>query len=374
MSFPQVFFKGEIKESSSVDFRTWNRRKNNWLREQRGKCLAPLLGKASCTQAYDPSLVRKVLVLRNDNRLGDAVVGSSLLRGLRQLFPQATLDVVACKGTACIFRANPFVNRVWCSTEGLVSLATCGLKLRQEQYDLYIDVDEKPMLSSLVFLKCVAPKWAVGLNREKFPLYNLTVSLNPDIIHITKRYEELLRRVGFTGPFDTSYCIQLPAHVLQEAKKWVDQKFQGDDFWVFNPQGSTWKKSFTPDQILPLCKHFSHKNIVLVGAEKKLKEWLGKNALPDNVCIYSQDVMHAVAMATYAKLLFTPDTFWVHAACALHIPTVSVYNFASPAGGAYMRSTSMSWSPLEKEVKMFVYPAQQKEIPVERLIQVIEAY
>ena len=354
-----------------MDFRTWNRQKNNWLRVQRSKLITPLLGKAPCAPAYDLSQVSKVLVLRNDNRLGDAVVGSSLLRGLRQLFPKATLDVVACKGTAAIFRANPFVNRVWCATESLSTLIPLGLKLRR---DVYVDVDERPMLSSLVFLKYISPRWALGLNREKFPLYNLSVSLDPDKVHITYRYESLLRRVGFTGTFDTSYCVELPPQVLQEAKEWVDQKFHGHDFWVFNPQASTWKKSFTADQILALCNHFSSKNIVLVGAEKKLKKWLGGKPLPPNVCIYKNSLMHAVAMATYAKLLFTPDTFWVHAACALHIPTVSVYKFASPAGGAYMHNTSMSWSPLEKEVKMFVYPGEQHEIPARRLIEVIEQY
>ncbi len=357
-----------------MDFRTWNRRKNNWLRVQKGKWVSHLLGKASFQQDYAPSQVHKVLVLRNDNMFGDAVVGSTLFRGLRQLFPQAMIDVVSCKGTAQIYRANPFINRIWYATENLFSLSLCGLKLRREKYDLYVDVDENPMLSSLVFLKCLSPKWALGLNREKFPLYNLSVTLDPDKVHITHRYEVLLRRLGFTGSFDTSYCIQLPAQLLQEAKQWVDQKFQGKEFWVFNPQASNWKKSFTVEQILPICEHFSHKNIVLVGTEKRLKKWLQGKPLPANVCLYSQDILRAVAMATYAKLLFTPDTFWVHAACALHIPTVSVYNFASPAGGAYMYNPSMEWSPLEKEVKMFVYPGQQREIPAKRLIQVIEEY
>ena len=357
-----------------MDFRTWNRRKNNWLRAQRGKLIAPFLGRNTTQQPYDPLQVRKVILLRNDNKLGDAVAGSSLLRGLKELFPQATLDVVACRGTAPIFRANPFVKHIWYATEGFFSLLSMGLKLRREKYDLFVDVDERPLLSGLVFLKCVAPRWAVGLNREKFPLYNLTVSLNPDRVHITQRYEALLKRLGFTGTFNTSYCVQLPPQVLQEGKAWVEKTFQGQDFWVFNPQGSTWSKSFTPQQILPLCAHFSSKNIVLVGPSKKLTKWLGNNPLPKNVRIYSNDVLHALAMATQAKLLFTPDTFWVHAACALHIPTVSVYNFTSPKGGAYMRSMQMSWSPLEKEVRMFVYPAQQREIPVEKLIEIIEAY
>ncbi len=357
-----------------MSFRNWNRRKNNWLRRQRGKLIAPLLGSNTTQQPYNPLYVHKVLVLRNDNRFGDAVVGSSLLRGLRQLFPQARIDVVSSKGTAPIFRANPFVNRIWYATEGFFSLLKMGLKLRREKYDLFVDVDEHPMFSELVFLKCLAPRWAVGLNRKKFPLYNLTVSLDPDKVHITYRYESLLRQLGFTGTFDTSYCVQLAPHVLQAGKAWVDQTFQGQDFWVFNPQASTWKKSFTAEQILPLCEYFSSKNIVLVGTPKKLTKWLSGKSLPTNVRLYSNDVLHALAMATQAKLLFTPDTFWVHAACALHIPTVSVYNFTSPAGGAYMRSTRMSWSPLEKEVRMFVYPAPQREIPLERLIEIINAY
>lgn len=356
-----------------MDFRTWNRRKNNWLRNQRGKLFAPLLGKASA-QVYDPSQVRKVVVLRNDNKLGDAVTGSSLLRGLRQLFPQAIIDVVACKDTAPIFRANPFVSRIWYATEGFFSLLFCGFKLRREKYDLYIDVDENPMLSSLVFLKALSPRWALGLNRDKFPLYNLSVSLDPDNVHITQRYKALLQHIGFTGTFDISYCVQLPTVLLQEAKQWVEREFKGGEFWVINPLASSLNKSFTLEQIFPLCKYFASKHIVLVGSKEKLNKWLQGRVLPENVHLYKQDVMHALAMATYAKLLFTPDTFWVHAACALHIPTVSVFNFTSPAGGAYRYDPSMEWSPLEREVRMFVYPAEQRQIPVERLIQVIEGY
>lgn len=363
-----------MQGSSSMDLRAWNRRKNNWLRVQKGKWGNALLGAAPVTSVYAPAYVHKVLVLRNDNKLGDAVAGSTLFRGLRQLFPQATIDVVACQGTAPVFRSNGFIDRIWCATEGLLSLSLCGLKLRREHYDLYIDVDEVPMLSSLVFLKCLAPRWALGINREKYPLYNMNLPLKVEATHITKRYEELLRCVGFTGAFDTDYYMQLPQCAVQEAKAWAQEKFAGKEFWVFNPTASSRDKSFTVDQILFLCNHFAQKNIVLVGQQNRLRKWLQGRMLPPSVCIYSKDVFYAVALATQAKLLFTPDTFWVHAACALRIPTVCVYNFDGPKNGPYTHGSPAVWRPLVKEVKMMVYPGEQNSVPVEKLIQAIGEY
>lgn len=161
-----------------MTFREWNNRRNNYLREQKGKWAAKLLGCAPRSDAYNPQKVQKILLLRNDNKLGDALVSSVLLRGLKALFPTADIDVVAGKSNALILRNNPAVSTLYFATEGLASLISCGLKLRDKQYDLYLDLDEKPTLASLTFLKVLQPRWAFGFNREKYPLYNLTQSLD----------------------------------------------------------------------------------------------------------------------------------------------------------------------------------------------------
>lgn len=93
-----------------MTFRAWNNRKNNWLRAQKGEWAAKLLGRAPMSDAYNPQKVQKILLLRNDNKLGDALVSSVLLRGLKALFPTADIDVVAGKSNATILRNNPAVS------------------------------------------------------------------------------------------------------------------------------------------------------------------------------------------------------------------------------------------------------------------------
>ena len=176
-----------------MTFREWNNRKNNWLRAQKGKWAAKLLGRAPMSDAYNPQKVQKILLLRNDNKLGDALVSSVLLRGLKALFPTADIDVVAGKSNATILRNNPAVSTLYFATEGLASLISCGLKLRGKQYDLYLDLDEKPTLASLAFLKVLQPRWSFGFNRQQYPLYNLTTTMDLSVCHITARYEACLR-------------------------------------------------------------------------------------------------------------------------------------------------------------------------------------
>lgn len=115
-----------------MTFREWNNRKNNWLRAQKGKWVAKLLGRVSAG-GYERQQVHKILLLRNDNKLGDALVSSTLLRGLKELFPQAKIEVVAGTSNGALLRANPAVSAVYVATEGLLSLVRCGLRLRREK-------------------------------------------------------------------------------------------------------------------------------------------------------------------------------------------------------------------------------------------------
>lgn len=347
-----------------MTFREWNNRRNNYLREQKGKWAAKLLGRAPVSDAYNPQKVQKILLLRNDNKLGDALVSSVLLRGLKALFPTADIDVVAGKSNALILRNNPAVSTLYFATEGLASLISCGLKLRGKKYDLYLDLDEKPTLASLTFLKVLQPRWAFGFNREKYPLYNLTQSLNLATCHITARYESCLRYLGYQGAFDTSYEIQVPETAKAAAQRFLSALPHGRRLILVNPLAASRHRSFSAEQIFGLAAVFPKDTFVLLGQEPKLKKWLNGRALLPYMATFTAGVFEAAALAQRASVLLTPDTFWVHLACALHIPTVAVYQNC--------KENIAVWRPLEPSVQMVLCEGEQHEMPVPLLAQALQ--
>lgn len=350
-----------------MTFREWNNRKNNWLREQKGKWAAKLLGRAPFAAEYAPQQVHSILLLRNDNKLGDALVSSVLLRGLKKLFPSACIDVVAGKSNSVILRANSAVSAVYLATEGFASLASCGFNLRRKRYDLYLDLDEKPTLSSLLFLKLLKPQWAFGFNREKYPLYNLTQMLDLSACHITARYGACLRFLGYKGYFDPSYEINLPESAQEAARQFLSSLPPGGRLIIINPLAASRHRSFSAEQILGLAALFPADTFVLVGQADRLHKWLNKRILLPHMFMFTAGLMEAASLAQKAQVLLTPDTFWVHLACALRLPSVAVYQGKATATGNFA-----VWRPLAPQVKALLWAGEQREVPVLLLAQALQ--
>lgn len=103
---------------------------------------------------------------------------------------------------------------------------------------------------------------------------------------------------------------------------------------------------------------------MLLGQEPKLRKWLNGRALLPHMVTFTAGVFEAAALAQQASVLLTPDTFWVHLACALHIPTVAVYQNC--------KENIAIWRPLDSAVKMVLCEGEQHEMPVPLLAQALQ--
>ncbi|MBA4395024.1 MAG: hypothetical protein C0407_15845, partial [Desulfobacca sp.] len=60
----------------------------------------------------DPSQIRKILIIRNDN-IGDVICTTPLIEVLRRLYPQAFLTILVCRLTEEVVIGNPFLDKVY---------------------------------------------------------------------------------------------------------------------------------------------------------------------------------------------------------------------------------------------------------------------
>lgn len=117
---------------------------------------------------------RRILLVQLDH-LGDAVLTSPLINGLRSAYPLAALDVLASASNFEVFEADPGVRRVWRAEKSwferrrgrwalLSAVWSLGRSLRGSGYDLGIDV-RGDILTVLVLTLAGIPRrvgWAMG--------------------------------------------------------------------------------------------------------------------------------------------------------------------------------------------------------------------
>ncbi|MBI5189864.1 MAG: glycosyltransferase family 9 protein [Nitrospirae bacterium] len=154
---------------------------------------ALMLPFARVRPGFDPSRVRSVLVIRND-RVGDMVLTTPLLRAIGESMPEAELTVLASASNADVLTGNPDVARVVVQSGGLIK--TAG-ELRQSRFDLAIDPVLTYGLGTAILCLLSGAKYRAGFawaGREA--LFNLPCPPAEGGGHIVARHLDIARALG----------------------------------------------------------------------------------------------------------------------------------------------------------------------------------
>lgn len=172
----------------------------------------------STTELPRPDQVRRILLVQLDH-LGDAVMTTSLLPGLRDRFPQATIDVLCAPWNFEIFTrrevARIFVsrwNRFQRGRTWLWPLSTLywGCKLRDRKYDVTIDVRGEfsiALLTALTGTRC----------RVGWPCAGGGFLLTHPVEYVVGRHEVESRRAVLHTLGATSRSITAPSFMPSPA-------------------------------------------------------------------------------------------------------------------------------------------------------------
>ncbi len=152
----------------------------------------------------DPALVRRVIVCRRNNRLGNMLFLTPLLRSLAATLPHAQIDVLIGNARyADLFRDLPGVRRVWAMPEHgwtwPLRMLILLFQLRAQGYDLSIEPSFNSF-SNRLSARLSSARWRLGFHAPDQWL-SLTHCALPDP---RERHEALkplqLLRQGFATP------------------------------------------------------------------------------------------------------------------------------------------------------------------------------
>ena len=152
----------------------------------------------SCYLTIVMNTPKKILVLRFSS-IGDIVLSSPLLRGLRTRFPKSQIDYVTRREYAELVRSNQNINFTYefDAAEGFNGLRTLKKRIQAEQYDLLVDIHGS--LRSRYIRAFAGPALVTSVDKrekERAALVKFKKDLYKDVVPVSQRYIEAVESFG----------------------------------------------------------------------------------------------------------------------------------------------------------------------------------
>jgi len=289
-------------------------------------------------EEFDTESISKILVIRQDSRLGNLILMTPLIRGLKTAFPDAELDVLISEGYEDVLSHNPYIDNTIVFEKRkarlLPWLYPLFIKsLRRAEYDIAIDVSNGYhfSLNNMLLTSLSGADYKIGYNRNDAQAFlNLLVPLPPPDMHMADAMLGLVKYVSTEVPeFPTAYFIS--DEDCSFADEWL--KSHGiaelDSFFVIHPGGKgkkRWNENNFAGLIDRINADIGVKIIVIGGIAEhdtlvKIRD-LSKVSFD---VLENVTVGQMAAIIDRSNLFISGDTGPIHISSALGRPTIGIF-------------------------------------------------
>lgn len=287
---------------------------------------------------------RKILV-RAPNWIGDAVMCEPAVRGLRSLFPEAELTMLAKPAIAELFIAYPGLRCVLVYDDkkahaGISGRWSLAGTLRQHRFDLAVLFQNAFEAAFLAWLAGIPRRYGYATDgRVLFLTEPVAVPNSREPVHQVEYYWNLLRPLGMTGGATLPTLL-----VSADEDRMADVRLASagiDSSYLIigiNP-GSTYgsAKRWLSDRFAEVAKRLVRRleqaesaqvAVVILGAkgEESLGEDIAAQLDGRSVVLSgTTTIRELMAVVKRCRLLVTNDTGPMHIAAAFGVPVVAVF-------------------------------------------------
>lgn len=271
----------------------------------------------------------KFLVIRLSS-IGDIVLTTPVVRGLKQQVENAEVHFVTKKKHACIVESNPYVDKVHLFEEQMGDLIR---ELENEQFDYIIDL-HRNFRSSRIKRRLKIPSFSVNkLNRQKWIMVQFKINKLPDR-HIVDRYLETVS--VFDVKNDGRGLDYFIAEKDEFKKEDLPAPFQ-KGYVAFVIAGTWFTKKLPVEKVSEICQKIDQP-VILLGGKNEYDE--GEKVLSQskgNVLNYAGKVSlnQSASLVRGANVVLTNDTGLMHIAAAFKKKILSFWGNTIPDFGMY---------------------------------------
>lgn len=297
--------------------KSFNRNKNKFFREIKKKALLSFLRTQPSRASLDINKVRKILLLRLDDKVGDMVVTT----GTAYLLAKHGFRVSVLTGPVCgqMLKNCEYLDQV-IQYKNRMSLDA----LHAHNFDVIIDFDDVNDYERLSLAWRMKHCHHIGFNKNIPALYHPSISYLNAEKHITERHKRVLTMFDIRNDEFRYHLGRCSAEENKVRSALVYT--HGDVVVSINPFSGAPDKDFSEGQVIAIIRFIQSVNpaikIVVIGHNAKVQPFSDYGAF-----IMSDSTINtAIEIVRISDVVVSTDTSIVHIANALNRSLVALYN------------------------------------------------
>ncbi len=284
----------------------------------------------------------RILVIQT-RYIGDTLLITPVLDGLRHAFPEASVTALVAKGSEAVLVGHPAVDEILTLDRSGSWRVQAGFlfALRRRKFDLSIDLTcaDRSAIAGYASGAPLRVGYARGrLIRDRL-FYNLPIQTQragETIVHKIDEHLNLLRSLGLT-PVANAPTLHLSGEEIRQAETRMKQEGVDCPFVLFHPGARRWYKSWPPE-------FFSALGDRIVRETGMPAVWVGGPSDVETVARIRSATTHPsvdlsgrltlremAGMMKLASVCVVNDSGPMHIAAAVGTPTVALFGLTDPA-------------------------------------------
>ncbi len=264
------------------------------------------------------------ILIRLPNWLGDVVMSTAFITAVKQLYPDAQVDIIIKKELRGIANLIPGLQQIHSFSKqehpGLGGVYRFGKQLRNENYDLFFTLPNS--ISSALMGWATKAKKRVGYGKEGGFFLLTNVCKKPANVHRVVEYASLLEQFAGEKIYDL------------EVKLYAEAKTRNNKQVLINFNSEASSRRMPVDKgialINKLTNSFADINFAFIGSPKDaeyVEQFIKGASQPDKLKNYAgkTDLVGLAVLMASSRALLTTDSGPAHLANSLGTPTIALF-------------------------------------------------
>lgn len=306
-------------------------------------CFRIIFKNKSVEAPLNKDRIKNILILRYD-AIGDMIVTLPTIRMLRQLLPNANIDIICSQRNISIIENEHLVRNIIIQPVGFFKSLIQSSKLRKNNYDIILslvlnDTTKAGLIANLAGSRETIKALIEHNERQNIysALFNLQISMDEYRNKITMLEIQCIFVAKIFGLQDYEYLISNTLRISEEDKLFAQTINKGiSPYIVYNISSGndfrTFSKAKNLNLLTSILKEFQEYNIIIIYApidQPKAME-IKDSFRNQRVFVFKPMKLNQVsALIDSAEYVFTPDTSIVHIASATQTPVFLIYSLLS---------------------------------------------
>lgn len=329
-----------MKKKKFATLRALNRKRNYLMKDIRyylSLFREKILWDKQKKTTIDFSSVKSILILRNEGKIGDVIVDTSIIKILSQ--HNYVIDMLVTSTNDSILKYNKYIRNIYISNKitlnDFMKKRTHNVsddilkQLKENNYDLIIDPSmfNVPM-HRLKLLNQISAKNVISFNKKRWlKHYSYSIDFDYNLYHIKESYKLLLNAFNIKNT-EINYDIQYPDKIDEEIETYLTTLPNENKTVILNIFAGSDERCLSVAQAKEIEEKLSllsnKINLIILDYKNEIPSNTFKNAK-----IYNPATLqHTISLISKADLIISPDTSIVHIAATYQKPLIAIYKYS----------------------------------------------